>query len=311
MLEQPLIIAHRGASAYLPEHTSESKALAHGQGADFIEQDVVATRDGALLVLHDIFLDCVTDVAQQFPARRRDDGHYYAIDFTLDEIRRLRVHERMQRNGKLPRYANRFPVGRGNFRISTLEEEIELIQGLNFSTGRTVGLYPEIKNPSWHTAHGIDLGAMVLQCLESFGYQSADDPVYVQCFDSAEVKRLRHDLGTRLRLVQLLEDNIGYEEMITRARLEAVAGTVDAIGLPLRRMIRPSEGRIHSPVPSAAVTLAQELELPVHAYTFRREDLLPGIANLEEQLRLFMSVFRVKGVFCDHPDVAVSVRSAL
>src|SRR5690554_7145662 len=95
----PFVIAHRGASGYLPEHTLEAKALAYGQGADYLEQDVVATRDDELVVLHDVHLDHVTDVARRYPGRRRRDGHWYARDFTLAELRTLEVHERRDEAG--------------------------------------------------------------------------------------------------------------------------------------------------------------------------------------------------------------------
>ena len=99
MGDRPLVIAHRGASGYLPEHTAEAKALAYGMGADYLEQDVVATRDAKLIVMHDVALDAVTDVASVFPARARSDGRYYAIDFDLAEIQRLRVIERRRALG--------------------------------------------------------------------------------------------------------------------------------------------------------------------------------------------------------------------
>jgi glycerophosphoryl diester phosphodiesterase len=108
----PIVIAHRGASGYLPEHTLAAKAMAHAMGAHFIEQDVVLSRDGTPIVLHDIHLDSTTDVAQAFPGRARDDGRYYAIDFDIEEIRELRVHERTHLGTGLGRavYPGRFPV---------------------------------------------------------------------------------------------------------------------------------------------------------------------------------------------------------
>ncbi len=136
---RPIVIAHRGASGYLPEHTLAAKALAYGQGADFLEQDVVLTKDDQPIVLHDIQLDAVTNVAQAFPDRARQDGRYYAIDLTLAEIQSLRVTERMDWRTNRPVFPGRFPPGKSDFRVPTLAEEIELIQGLNHSTGRTWG----------------------------------------------------------------------------------------------------------------------------------------------------------------------------
>ena len=124
-----LIIAHRGASGYLPEHTLEAKAYAHALGSHYIEQDLVATRDDELVVLHDIYLDQVTNVAKVFPNRHRDDGRYYVRDFTLKEIKRLSVWERRKPGGTEAVFTRRFPTGVGKFQIATLEEEIKLIQG--------------------------------------------------------------------------------------------------------------------------------------------------------------------------------------
>ena len=114
-----LLIAHRGACAYLPEHTLAAKALAYGMGADYLEQDLVATRDDAIIVSHDICLDRVTDVARRFPARMRADGRYYARDLDLAEIRTLTVTERVGADGRAV-FPGRFPAHTGDFRINTL-----------------------------------------------------------------------------------------------------------------------------------------------------------------------------------------------
>ncbi len=150
------VIAHRGASGYLPEHTLPAKALAYGLGADFLEQDVVLTKDRHPIVLHDIHLDTVTDVADRFPERARADGRYYALDFTLAEIKTLAVHERWDHKNRQPVFAGRFP-SENRLSVPTLAEEIELVQGLNTSTGRDVGIYPEIKKPAWHREQGYDI----------------------------------------------------------------------------------------------------------------------------------------------------------
>lgn len=169
-MNRPLVIAHRGASGYLPEHTAEAKALAYGQGADYLEQDVVATRDDRLVVLHDVHLDRVTDVAERFPERRRADGRWYVRDFDLAELETLNVHERTNADGS-PVFPDRFPAGSGRFRISSVEEELDLVLGLNASTGRTVGIYPEIKRPAWHRGEGVDVANLLLPLLESHGYR--------------------------------------------------------------------------------------------------------------------------------------------
>src|SRR5690606_4780770 len=126
MTGRPVVIAHRGASGYLPEHTLEAKALAYGFGVDFLEQDVVATRDRELVVLHDLHLDDVTDVAQRFSGRARADGRHYVVDFTLAELRTLNVVERRRPGTREPLYAGRFAADTPRFRIATLDEELAL-----------------------------------------------------------------------------------------------------------------------------------------------------------------------------------------
>jgi len=166
---RPLIIAHRGASAYLPEHSIAGKALALGMGADFLEQDIIASRDSELIVFHDLFLEGMTDVALKFPNRARDDGHFYCIDFDLAEIRTLGLHERVEPATGESVFPGRFPVSAGSFLIPTLEEELSFVEGLRQSTGRSIGVYPEIKSPDWHTNHGMDLGGAILKTLSNGG----------------------------------------------------------------------------------------------------------------------------------------------
>ena len=169
---RPIVIAHRGASGYLPEHTLEAKALAYAMKPDYIEQDVVMSKDDHLIILHDRYLDRVSDVAQKFPHRARKDGRYYAIDFTLAEIKSLQVTEGFtytKQGKKVMTHPHRFPLGKSSFQVATLAEEIELIQGLNQTLGYNVGLYPEIKAPWFHRHEGKDISLAVLKMLKAYG----------------------------------------------------------------------------------------------------------------------------------------------
>ena len=181
----------------------QAKALAFAMGADYLEQDIVATRDDRLVVLHDIHLDRVTDVAERFPRRSRADGRYYVRDFDLDEILTLTVHERVDAGGQQV-FPQRLAHSGAEFRVHTLERELALVATLRDNTGRDVGIYPEIKAPAWHVREGVDITALVLETLRSAGYAEHADPVYLQCFDAAEVRRIRHELGCALKLVQLI-----------------------------------------------------------------------------------------------------------
>ena len=302
-----LVIAHRGASGYLPEHTLEAKALAYGMGADYLEQDVIATRDNELVVLHDIHVDRVTNVADKFPDRKRDDGRYYARDFDLAELKTLRVWERRDDDGSAV-FPKRFPSGQGAFQIATLREEIKLVQGLNKSTGRSVGIYVEIKRPAWHKAEGVDVSPMLLQLLDDFGYRSRDDLAFVQCFDAAEVRRIRQELGCELKLVQLLGENdwgesdSDYDYLQTPAGLEEIAATADGVGPYIGHLIEMAEidGR---PVSTGFVSAAHAAGLTVHPYTFRADQLAPGFDSLEEMIRWFVDELAIDGVFTDFPDI--------
>jgi glycerophosphoryl diester phosphodiesterase len=302
------VIAHRGASGYLPEHTLEGAAMAHAMGADYIELDVVLTRDDALIVLHDLFLDAVTDVAERYPGRARADGRHYAIDFSLEEIRRLRVHERTDPNGA-PVLPGRFPLESAIFHVPTLEEEILLIQGLNRSTGRNVGWYIESKAPAWHRAEGKDLMAAVLGLLATQGLAHRDDKVLLQSFDFDALVRARNDLGSELRLVQLIGENdwrespSDFEFLQTEAGLRAVAGFAQGIGPWLPQVIEIKENGLVDISELAA--LAQRLGLFVHAYTLRADQLPPGIGGMREAVRLLVEEARLDGVFTDHPDQVI------
>lgn len=302
MRRRPIVIAHRGASGYLPEHTLAAKALAHGLGADYLEQDVVATRDGELIVFHDLTLEAMTDVAVRFPNRARPDGHFYCIDFTLAELRSLAVRERRCEPQGEARFPGRFPPQAAKFGIPTLEEEIAFIEGLNRSTGRTTGLYPEIKYPTWHREQGIDIGARLLAILAQFGYKDPDDPIYLQCFDSGELKRLRGELGCRLRLVQLLQDEASGGHIPHAAELRAIRAYATGIGPALTLIHRGwHAGR---PVLSRLVEDAHAAGLEVHPYTFRADELPAGFGSFDRLLDLFLLQLCVDGLFTDFPDQA-------
>jgi glycerophosphoryl diester phosphodiesterase len=294
------VIAHRGASGYLPEHTLAAKALAFGLRADYLEQDVVATRDGHLIVFHDLTLEQTTDVASRYPGRTRPDGRYYCIDFTLQELRTLNVGERRATGRTAARYPKRYPPGAGRFGIVTLEEEIGFVQGLAQSTGRLAGIYPEIKEPAWHRNEGIDVGARLVETLERFGYRHPEDSVYVQCFDPLELQRLRRELGCRLKLVQLIDSAHGVP---TAVELEAIRAYADAIG-PSVSLIYRGMGA-SGPVLTSLIGDARGAGLAVHAYTFRRDDLPAGIGSFDDLLMLFVGQLEVDGLFTDFPDLVV------
>ncbi len=306
----PLVIAHRGASAYLPEHTLDAKALAHRMGADYIEQDVVASRDDELVVLHDIYLDRVTNVAECFPARARDDGRYYVRDFDLEELRSLSVWERMNADGSVV-YPGRFPAKSGDFTISTFAEELEFIKQLNTNSGRQVGIYPEIKRPAWHREEGIDIAPGFLKVIMDDGFENFDDPVYIQCFDFAELKRLKVEFDCPFKLVQLIGENswgeaeTDFDFIRTAAGIAELAETVDAIGPWIPYLYELAD---NTPRPGDLMQRAHAAGLAVHPYTFRADELPPGFSSFEDLVRFFVVDVGIDGLFTDFPDRVVQLR---
>lgn len=306
---KPVVIAHRGASGYLPEHTLASKVLAHAMGADFLEQDLVLTKDDVPVVMHDIQLETISDVAQRFPDRKRNDGHYYALDFTLVEIKQLRANERVDPKTGTAVYPKRFPLGRSSFQIPTLEEELQLIEGLNRTRGRVAGIYPEIKQPGWHRQQGHDISRIVLPLLRRYGYATKQDPCWVQCFEVEEVKRLRTELKWEGRLVLLLgagkknPDGSEAETWFTPAGLAEAAKFVDGIGPALGAVVS-GKSKADRKV-TDLVKNAHAAKLVVHSYTLRADDLPKFADSMEDALEVLFKEAGIDGLFTDHPDVVV------
>lgn len=325
--DDKVVIAHRGASGYLPEHTLPAKAMAFAQGADYLEQDLVMTKDDQLVVLHDHYLDRVTDVADRFPDRARKDGRYYAIDFTLAEIKSLKFSEgfTVENGKKVQTFPGRFPMGKSDFRVHTFEEEIEFIQGLNHSTGKNIGLYPEIKAPWFHHQEGKDIATRVLEVLKKYGYTKKTDKIYLQCFDANELKRIRNELepkmGVDLKLVQLIaytkwnetEEqqpdgkwvNYSYDWMLEPGAMEKIAQYADGIGPDYHMLIADSSTKGHIII-NGMVKEAHEHQLEVHPFTVRADQLPPYAKDVNE---LYDALYRqadVDGLFTDFPDKAIS-----
>lgn len=309
--DKKLVIAHRGASGYLPEHTLVAKAFAYAQGADYLEQDVVLTSDGVPIILHDIHLDTVSNVTSVFPDRKRDDGHYYVIDFTLSEIKSLSVHERMRKGSDTAVFSKRFPVGKSSFSIPTLAEEIELVIGLNHSTGRNVGIFPEIKNPKFHLDNGFDLSKIVVDMLASYSEKTPDLKFIVQSFDWNETKRIRTDLGYQGKLVQLLGENrwrlaegTDFDHLKTAEGLKEIATIADGIGPWINQMVTGKNGQGKAQFTDLARN-AKAVGLVIYPYT-ARADALPKWANgFDDLLQVVLDEGGADGIFTDFTDKAV------
>lgn len=309
-----LIIAHRGASADRPEHTLAAYELAIDQGADYIEPDLVATKDLVLVSRHENELSGTTDVAsrEEFADRRREktiDGQrvagWFAEDFTLAELRTLRARERIPSL----RPANaRFD---GLYQVPTLAEIVKLVRAKEAATGRRIGIYPELKHPTFLLQDaGIDMVDLLLREFGQLGITPAD-PVFVQSFEVAPLQRLKQR-GPGFKLVQLVaplggpadEPAMRYADMVAPAGLADMARYADAVGAHIAMILTP-EG-----APTALVADAKAAGLPVHAWTVRPEnEFLPpalrsgadpkGRACGDVALARMLQKAGVAGVFSD------------
>jgi glycerophosphoryl diester phosphodiesterase len=331
----PLVIAHRGASGERPEHTLEAYRLAIEQGADYIEPDLVITRDRVLVARHENEIGETTDVATrpEFADRRTTrtiDGvevtGWFTEDFTLQELRTLRARER------IPEIRPGNTAFDGRYSIPTLDEIIELAKAESRRTGRTIGVYPETKHPTYFRGLGLPLEEPLVETLHRHGWQEADAPVFLQSFEVGNLMRLRG--MTRLRLVQLLDargqpydlqitgDARTYRDLATPAGLAEIARYAQGIG-PHKDLILPraADGRLGEP--TALVGDAHALGLVVHPWTFRSENaFLPTElrrgdpqdpdfprrhGDAAAEYRRFYEL-GVDGVFSDHPAEAIAAR---
>lgn len=306
-MPRPITIAHRGASGYLPEHSLPAKAMAHAMGADFLEQDVVVSADDQLVVLHDIHIDRVTDVAQRFPDRKRSDGRYFARDFSVAELQQLALTERVDASGKAV-FPGRFPAGDTPLRIPTLAEEIAFIEGMNRSTGRSVGIYPEIKKPAWHRTEGVDAASLLLGVLDDAHYDRRLDQVWVQCFDINENIRLRNELKAPYKLVQLIADDswleapVSFAPLLAPGGLTGLKGIVDGVGPWIEQLYSVAEDG--SIMGTSLIEEAHALGFGVHPYTLRSDAISAGFRDFEHLLGWLVGE-GIDGIFTDFTDRAV------
>jgi glycerophosphoryl diester phosphodiesterase len=297
----PAIIAHRGACGYLPEHTLPAVELAHTLGADYIEQDVVLTSDGIPIVLHDVTLELTTNVAALFPERHRDDGLFYAIDFTLEEIKTLNAHERTDSHGN-PVFPGRYSGTGVEFKVPTLAEEIETVDRLNAASGKRTGVYIELKRPEFHEQEGADIYQAVLDVLTVFNRLGKSAETVIQCFDPETLKRFAREGIFKGPLVQLvLTESIAnwrgdFEGMQTMSGLKEVAAYAHGIGPDVNLLEDKSGG------PSEMVVAAKKLGLFLHPYTLRADsESIPGV-NFEALHKKLFKDLEVDGAFTDFAD---------
>ena len=326
---QPLVIGHRGASGYRPEHTLESYRLAAEQGADYIEPDLVSTKDGVLVARHENEISGTTDVAAhgEFAARRTTktiDGvavtGWFTEDFTLRELKTLRAKER------LPDLRPQNTRYDGKFEVPTFEEVLDLRARLSRKLRRPLGVYPETKHPTYFRSIGLPLEPALVRSLNRNGLNERRAPVFVQSFETGNLRAL--DPWLKVPLVQLLDaktkvipgDGRTYGELATPAGLRGISRYAEGVG-PSKDYIVPRDADGYSLPPTTFVRDAHRAGLVVHPYTFRREnsflprelrssDVPAEIGDLKAEIRQFFAL-GVDGVFTDNPDIGVAARRSM
>ena len=327
-----LIIGHRGSAGYRPEHTLAAYELGARMGADYIEPDLVSTKDHVLVARHEPNITDTTDVAShpEFASRKTTktiDGvtqtGWFTDDFTLAELKTLRAKER------LPDVRQRNTLYDGRYQVPTFQEVINLVKRLDRELHRDIGIYPETKHPTYFRAEGLPLEELLVQTLNRNGLNHRGAKVFVQSFEISNLKALNKVL--RVPLVQLLDSpdvkpgdvlaaggTTTYGDLATAAGLKDVAKYADGVG-PFKDYIIPRDASGHSLAPTSFVADAHAAGLVVHPYTFRNENqFLPledrrgadpnayGNAFAEDQ-RFFAA--GVDGIFTDNPDTGVAARN--
>lgn len=326
-----IVIAHRGASAYRPEHTLASYALAIALGADFIEPDLVATADGVLVARHENDITQTTDVARrpEFADRRarktidgREHDGWFTEDLTLAELRTLRATER------IPELRPANAAFDGRFAIPTLQEVIDLARRAH------VGIYPETKHPTFFKSLGFDFDRPLLDTLQRNGLDRSGAKVFIQSFEVGNLQRLRRK--TRLPLIQLIDasgapadfvanaDRRTYDDLVTPQGLRDIARYADGIGPDKSRIIAGNAAGKPLGAPTTLVPDAHREGLLVHPFTFRPEnnflasdfragdpsgpEYLHARGDQPAELRRYYEL-GVDGLFADNADTAVAVRA--
>lgn len=315
-----LIIGHRGAPGTLPEHTLESYRLAIQQGADYIEPDLVSTKDGVLIARHENDLTRTTDVATKFPQHQRTkiiDGRsitgWFSEDFTLAEIKTLRAKQTMP---------FRDQSHNGKYTIPTWEEILQLLTQHNKTAIRRVGVYPETKHPSYFRSIGLPLEDRLLQGLRTYGLDHKNAPVFIQSFEVSNLQYLRK--RTSVRLIQLLllpnmrpydfvlrQDHRTYRDLMKPTGLRFVATYAHGIGA-WKGLILEGDTKAQRLRVSALIRQAHAAGLMVHVYTFRNENrFLPLFFHNHPELEYhFFFRLGVDGIFTDYPLTAVQARQS-
>ncbi len=309
---RPIVIAHRGASGYLPEHTLEAYIRGMELGADFVEPDLVMTKDGVLVARHENEISETTNVAEVFPKRKTtktiDDvkvAGWFVEDFTLAEIKKLKAKQRL---------AFRPQMDQQPFLVPTLAEVIDAVDQYNEKTGKKIGIVPEIKHSSYFRSININMEKALLALLAEKKWDNKTDQVYIQSFEVSNLKELATQ--SKYHLVQLLGDPAEspydlkgkktYRDMVTLEGLKEIRKYAQVLG-PYKKYLVDENAKSESTmVPNDVMKNAKLLDFQVIPYTFRNESffVMKPLTDPVKEYEFFYKI-GVDGVFSDFPDTAV------
>lgn len=313
-----LVIGHRGASGHRPEHTLEAYQLAIDMGADFIEPDLVMTKDNVLIARHENEISGTTDVAEKFPNLKKTktiDGvkvtGWFTEDLTLKEIKTLRAKERL---------ASRDQSWNFKFEIPTFAEVLQLAQKNSSQTGRTIGVYPETKHPSYFTSINLPLETKVAENLKKVGWDQFESPVILQSFELSSLLKLKKQVHCRLVFLYEEADVTPYDNVLAKnpknygdytkpEELQKLGSLIYGIG-PYKRLILPEDKNKNLLPPTTLVADAHKAGLKVHPYTFRSDAPYLAKAYSGDAKKEYIQFFElgVDGVFSDFTQDAVQAR---
>lgn len=316
----PIVIGHRGASGYRPEHTLESYQLAIEMGADYIEPDLVSTKDHVLIARHENEISETTNVAEIFPDKKTTksiDGvsvtGWFTEDLTLKEIKKLKAKERL---------AYRDQKYNGQFDIVTLEEIISFVQKKEQELNKKIGLYIETKHPTYFKGIKLPLEKKLADTIKKYKLNSPDAKIYIQSFELSNLKELKKT--TKVNLVFLMGEKheipfdfqqqkktTTYGELTSNEELKKIASVASGIG-PYKRLILPENDKGVLGPATDLVARAQALGLKVHPYTFRNDQKNLHKSYNNDAMKEYIEFFKlnVDGVFSDFPDTAIRAREA-
>lgn len=313
------VIAHRGSSGKYPENTMEAFNYAKNY-ADYLEQDLQLSKDDKLIVFHDKILDNVTDVKEVFPkSRARKDGKYYVIDFTLEELKKLKVTNRyfIISMIKIKEFKNRKYDTEQENRIISFEEVLDLVKKYNQENNKKIGIYPELKDVWFYKKEGKDTTKKLFEILEKYDYQNNQNEIFIQSYDSTELIRVKQEFlpkyNVDYKLVQLIPkrksedikifkngkvENYNYKYFYTKSGLEKIKEYAFALGVDKSLIYGTNEKKEY-------YEYAKEIGLKVHVYTFNLERITKGFKSYKDEVRYYRDILKIDGYFSDYPEIKV------